>query len=663
MFTTLDTPAASRTHSPHLRTAAPFLSLIEDLTDRTHRRLMGFLPDPNQALAALLDRAGATSPLGFKSLTPAQVLRRLNRRMRACSASDMTTYARLAIDQPDELASLRRSLHVRSSRFFHDPEALFVLERYAMLALFAAGTLKTSIRVLVTGCASGEEAYTIAILFHEYARCMAHPPTIKVHAVENDVTLVEAARRGHYPRTIAGDLSEACLAAYFTPEVDGYAVARHVRDSVTIHHGVPQGDAALEELDLIVSRNPVLLMDPVRQDELLRSCHARLRAGGYLLLGSALQADDASAFFESVVGSSGLYRSRDTSSCETLPASLSEVTLSETHQKQRSRGLLAYAKHLKEELFQSEERARMGHEYLDALASPTEAEMAALDRAYRRLEQLVAASNTGFLHIDGDRRIQLFSRGLRQILALDPNDIGRPIADFSWPMRSTLEDMIASAQRAQTATERTLLIADRTYQVRVSPVDDLTESAGSVVCSFVDSTTHARADEWLELQGQAFDQLHDPVIVTNCSLQVLFVNESASRRYGIDHTASAGRGLGTLLQIDWPSQEERQKAYDALVERGSWVGRQVHRTLDGQTYEVETAVSMLRDARREEIGLLISVRELDYRTVVGAEALRRVIDDLSDRSTLLSSDGAPVGAIPLPALRPSRPPRERQAAR
>ena len=663
MFTTLDKPAASRMPSPHLRVATPFLSIIENLTDRTHRCLVDDLPESTEALATLLDRAVATSPLGFRPLTSAQLMRRLNRRMRACGAADLTAYARMSLTHADELTSLRRSMQVRSSRFFHDPEALFVLERYALLALFAAGTLKTGIRILVTGCASGEEAYTIAILFQEYARCMAHPPKIEVHAVENDVTLVEAARRGHYPRTIAGDLSEACLAAYFTPAVDGFAIAPHVRDSVIIHHGVPQGDAALEELDLIVSRNPVLLMDPVRQDELLRSCHARLRPGGYLLLGSALQADEAPAFFDSVVSASGLYRSRDTSSSDTLPTPLAEATLSEAHQKQRTRGLLAYAKHLKEELFQSEERARMGHEYLDALASPSEAEMAALDRAYRRLEQLVAASNTGLLHIDRDRRIQLFSRGLKPILALDPNDIGRPIADFSWPVRSSLEDMIVSAQRAQTTSERTLVIGERTYQVRVSPVDDLAESTGSVVCSFVDATTHARADEWLELQGQAFDQLHDPVIVTNCSLRVLFVNDSASRRYGIDRNAAAGRNLGELLQIDWPSEEERQKAYDTLVERGSWVGRQVHRTLDGQTYEVETAVSMLRDSRGAEIGLLIAVRELDYRTMIGAEALRQMIDDLSDRSTLLSSDGAPVGSLPMPELRPSRPPRERQGVR
>ncbi|MEZ4699861.1 MAG: CheR family methyltransferase [Rhodothermales bacterium] len=661
MFATLDKPAAPRTPAASIRSAAPFLSIIENLTDRTHRNLSPELPEGREALATLLERAMATSPLGFRRLNYLQLLRRLHRRMRAAGESDLTAYCAMAEAHPEELSQLRRNLHVRSTRFFSDPESLFVLERYALLGLFAAGSLKGGIRILVTGSGSGEEAYSVALLLHEYARCMEQPPAIEIHAVENDETQVDVARRGRYPRALADDLSDACLAGYFTEDADGFTLLPHVRESVVFHHGVPAEDVAFDELDLIVSRNPVLLMDPVRQDELLRSCHARLRTGGYLLLGAPMSAEESSAYFDNVVASSGLYRSRELDA--DVPAPLTEASLTEAHQKMRTRGLLAYARYLKEELFQSEERARMTQEYLegshDVMADDTDA----LREAYAQLEQVIAASNTGLLHLDSHLRVRLYSHGLPGILDLEAGDIGRPLTDFSWPVRHTLQEMASDALRTHLPAERAVSLRERTYQIQVNPLDDPAAGAMGVVCSFIDTTTFTRSDEWVDLQRQAFDQLHDPVIVTNRALQVLFANDAASQRYGIDRQRAAGRNLSDLLQIDWPTPVERQQAHDALVETGSWVGRQVHRTLTGGAYDVETAVSMLRDAKGEEIGMMIAVRDLTYRNPLGIEALRQMISDLDARNASQSKDGAPAEATPLPELRPNRPPRERSLFR
>lgn len=537
MIPSLDVPAASRIPAPSLVSGSPFVSHIETLTDRFERSILQDTQPDSGALTRLVDRLVATSPIGFRPLGLPQLLRRLHRRMRSTGITDLDTYCTYAIEQPDELAQLRRHLHVRSSRFFSDPEAFYVLERYALLALFATGTLQQRIRILVTGNGSGEEAYGIAMLFLEYARCLERPPVLELHAVENDPSQVETARRGVYPRTISDDLSPACLDRYFAVDSEGFTVRREIRDVVTIYEGAPPENAGLEALDLIVSRNAVLLMDPVRQDELLRSCHARLRPGGYLLLGAPLTAEEAPAFFERVVVASSLYRRRDLTG--DIPAPLQEHHLSEAQLKRRTQGLIAYARHVKDELFQSEERTRMAREYAEA----------------------------------------------------------HPEAD-------------------------------------------------------------PRDTEWKQLQRRAFEQLHDAVIVTNRDLHVLFANDAAARRYGIDRERAAGRNLGDLIQIDWPTPEDRKRAYDTLVTQGSWVGQQVHRTPTGGIFDVETAASLLRDGTGEEIGLLISVRDVRHRGDGELEGLRSVIEAI-DRMPASSHDGAPLENSPLPQLRPNRPPRER----
>lgn len=654
MFATIDLPAVTRPPAPLPRTSFPIPSLVEQLTDSHCRDTVG--GDPEAADAASDARAGwilKSGPMGFRELTRAQLMRRLHRRMRSAGTADLTDYLSLATTDLEEGARLRRSLHVGASRFFSDPESLLALERFALLALFAAGALRNGIRVLVTGSGSGEEAYSIALLLREYARSTEPPPPLVVHAVENDETLVETARAGWYPGAIAHDLSKETLARYFVPTASGFAASPALSEFVHFHQGVPAHVADLDQLDLIVSRNPVLVMDPVRQDELIRSCHARLRAGGYLLLGAPLTSSEAPAFFEAIDAPCGLYRRLDIAE-EDEPAPLSEAGLTERHQRLRTQGLMAYARHLKEELFLAEERARVAREFSESTPSaavPATNEVEAIRKAYRELEELVAASQAGLLLLDAEQRIRRFSRGLQRLLALEAGDVGRPLAGFGWPCRASIEALVETATDTHIPAEQCIELGEHTYQIIASPV----EGAGTV-CSFVDVTPFRRADEWLALQGRALDQMPDPVILTNRSLQVLFLNEAASRRYRIDRTDATGKPLGQVLFIDWLSSRDRELAYNALVKDGVWIGRQVHRTRDGRTFEVETAVGMLIDASGEEIGLMISARDLYHRYPIGTEALRQLIVELGGPS---APAGPPEFVPPLADLRPSRPPRER----
>ncbi len=615
-----------------------------------------------RALSDILEMAQRDAPFPIRPLSQHQLMRRIQRRMRIGGHADLASYAAALAADRAEIAALRRSLHLRASSFFTDPEHLYHLERYAMLALFAAGAMRDGIRILVTGSGSGEEAYSVAMLFSDYARGVQTPPPIEIHALENDETLCAAAREGTYPPYIELDLAPACLRRYFKETPDGYSMTDAVRSHVTFHQGMGASDVALSELDLIVCRNPVLLMDPVRQDELMRSCHARLRPGGYLLLGSPFTSPHAGVFFEPVMAASGLYRSNETPS--TVPAPLTEAMLSDTDQRDRTQGVLTYARHLKEAVFHSEERLRMVSEYAPASGTGSATpdilnDLRRLKLRCARLENLVTHSGAGLLELDSDLRIRVFSDSLRPLLGLMPADIGRPLSDFQWPFRQTVDDLAAGVLRTETPSEATIRQDGRTYTVRLNPIVDDSGVMTGMAASFVDITAFTRVGEWAELRQDALRQLPDPVIVTNRSLDILYVNAAAAERYGVDAALIAGRNLDRMMWIDWPNPQERERAYAALASEGAWIGRQLHHAANGRVHEVETAVSMLCRDDGEEVGMLIVVRDIARRDAVGTEALRRMIADLQGPSEFEPARTALPSLFAEPGLRPSRPPRER----
>ncbi len=168
----------------------------------------------------------------FMHYKRATVLRRIERRMQVTTTPSLPAYRDYLRTHPEEATLLLNDLLIGVTNFFRDHQAFDTLQREVMRLLFDGKTTGDVIRVWVAGCASGEEAYSVAILLLEYAARLPHPPAIQVFATDIDDDSLQTARDGSYPEAIEADVSPARLRQFFTKELGSYRINAAVRERV-----------------------------------------------------------------------------------------------------------------------------------------------------------------------------------------------------------------------------------------------------------------------------------------------------------------------------------------------------------------------------------------------------------------------------------------------
>jgi len=239
----------------------------------------------------------------------ATILRRIGRRMQVNGVEDLRAYLNCLRTRPGEPAALLQDLLISVTNFFRDAECFRALEA-VLPRLFEGKTAGDLLRVWVAGCATGEEAYSVAILLNEHARQMESPPTLQVFATDLDDQAIQTARDGCYPTVIEADVSEERLRRYFIREHRGYRLRREVRETVLFATHDLLKDSPFSRLDLITCRNLMIYLDRDAQSRLFSIFHFALRPDGYLFLGSSESAEDASALFTVIDKKHRLYRQR-----------------------------------------------------------------------------------------------------------------------------------------------------------------------------------------------------------------------------------------------------------------------------------------------------------------------------------------------------------------
>jgi two-component system CheB/CheR fusion protein len=188
-------------------------------------------------------------------------------------------------------------LLISVTNFFRDRDAFNALESH-IPELFKGKTSNDTVRVWVPACATGEEAYSIAILLMEHARTLEGPPNIHVFATDLDEAAIHTARPGFYPETIAADVSEERLRRFFTREGHGYRVRREVREKVLFAVQDLLKDSPFSRLDLVSCRNLLIYLNHEAQARALEIFHFSLRPGGLLFLGVSESISEAPALFK-----------------------------------------------------------------------------------------------------------------------------------------------------------------------------------------------------------------------------------------------------------------------------------------------------------------------------------------------------------------------------
>lgn len=235
------------------------------------------------------------------------VLRRIARRMQVLGAVDLPAYVLSLRTEPDEVAALQRDLLISVTNFFRDSEAWLTLESL-LPNIFAGKHDSEQVRVWVAGCATGEEAYTIAMLLAEYAATLMHVPSIQVFATDIDEQAIATARQGLYRETIALDVSPERLARFFTSEQDGYRIRREIRDTVLFAAHNVLRDPPFSHLDLVTCRNLLIYFNRTVQEQVLNLFHFTLQPEGYLLLGTSETTDVVPNLFLPIDKSQRLFK-------------------------------------------------------------------------------------------------------------------------------------------------------------------------------------------------------------------------------------------------------------------------------------------------------------------------------------------------------------------
>jgi two-component system, chemotaxis family, CheB/CheR fusion protein len=221
----------------------------------------------------------------FSQYKESTVLRRLERRMKALQIETVDGYLHVMEQQPEEADRLFKDLLIGVTQFFRDADAFTTIGREVIPKLFAGKEADRQVRACVVGCASGEEAYSIAILLCEFAASMDSPPQLKVFATDIDERGLEMARKGRYPESIAEHLSADRLARYFIKQEGAYQVKRELREICLFTNHSFIKDPPFSRLDLISCRNVMIYLGADLQQKMIPLFHYALRPGGYLFLG------------------------------------------------------------------------------------------------------------------------------------------------------------------------------------------------------------------------------------------------------------------------------------------------------------------------------------------------------------------------------------------
>ncbi len=267
--------------------------------------------DDSAALAKILLLLHTASGSDFSLYKSNTLLRRIERRMAVHHRASLDDYARLLQGEPQELGLLFRECLIGVTSFFRDPAVWDQLRDVALpqlLARFPAGKI---LRAWVPACSTGEEAYTLAMVFTEAARAFGSsiPFTLQIFATDLDDTAVEFARKGVYPASIAADVSAERLAEFFSAEEGGgFRVKKHLREMLVFAKQNLASDPPFTRLDILSCRNLLIYFDVALQRRILPLFHYALNPDGLLVLGSAESAGSFEQMFVPIRPKERIYR-------------------------------------------------------------------------------------------------------------------------------------------------------------------------------------------------------------------------------------------------------------------------------------------------------------------------------------------------------------------
>jgi two-component system CheB/CheR fusion protein len=236
------------------------------------------------------------------------ITRRIDRRMTVNQIELVTDYVRYLEQHPVEADILFRELLIGVTSFFRDPPAFAVLQHQVIPRLFDNRSRSDGIRVWVTGCSTGEEAYSIAMLLVEQMDARNEEYEAQIFATDIDEQAIEKARHGIYPENIATDLTAERLQRFFVHENKTFRVTRRLREMVVFAVQSVIKDPPFSRMDMVTCRNLLIYLSAELQQKVFPLFHYALKPGGFLFLGTSETLSTASHLFTAIDRKAAIYQ-------------------------------------------------------------------------------------------------------------------------------------------------------------------------------------------------------------------------------------------------------------------------------------------------------------------------------------------------------------------
>ncbi len=236
---------------------------------------------------SIINLLRAHTEYDFRCYKKGTLSRRIQRRMGLRHVERIADYLDLLRKDRDEINALFKDLLISVTAFFREKEAWVALEQEVIAKIVARKKFEQPVRVWVPGCATGEEAYSIAMLLYEQFELQNKSLGIQIFATDLDVDAIETARQGIYPMSIAADVSPARLQRFFHEDGEQYRVNKRLRESCVFAVQNLISDPPFSKLDLVSCRNVMIYLEHEIQQKMIQMFHFALRSEGCLFVGAS----------------------------------------------------------------------------------------------------------------------------------------------------------------------------------------------------------------------------------------------------------------------------------------------------------------------------------------------------------------------------------------
>ncbi len=237
------------------------------------------------------------------------VLRRIERRILVNNLPHLEAYKNLLRDRPEELDSLLKDLLISVTNFFRDKKIFEHLETQVLPHIFSGKSSEDQVRIWVAGCATGEEAYSIAMLCAEKMLGVPEAPKVQIFATDIDEASLAFARQGLYTLNDAADVSQERLSLFFNKENHAYRIRREIREMILFANHNFLKDPPFSHLELVSCRNVLIYLNQKAQQRAMDTFHFSLQPGGFMMLGSSESVSSATHLYKTFSSEHHIFRS------------------------------------------------------------------------------------------------------------------------------------------------------------------------------------------------------------------------------------------------------------------------------------------------------------------------------------------------------------------